>query len=385
VTDPSAFDLSLRTRLVYGFGAVRQLGELARGLFDEGQGARVLLVTDPGVAAAGHARRGAASLEEHGFVVSTFEDVCENPTTADVDRCLARARDVQPGLLVGLGGGSSMDVAKGANFLYSCGGRMRDYWGVGKAGPMLPLIAVPTTAGTGSEAQSFALIADEQTHQKMACGDPHAAPRISILDPELTLTQPHAVTACTGLDAIGHAVETAVTKKRNAVSSMFSREAFRYLARAFPRVLSHPDDLEARGDMLRGAAFAGFAIENSMLGAAHSMANPLTKFFDLPHGQAVAMALPHVVAFNSEDPECRRIYGELATFVGGAGPEDLVRALEGFVELAGFPPGLAECGVEDAKTGEMSEEAAQQWTARFNPRAVDVASFEGLFTAAMSS
>lgn len=381
--DPDAFDLNLRTRLVYGAGAVGNVGELARGLFVERAERRLLLVTDPGVAKAGHAQRGADALEEAGFRVTIFEDVRENPTTRDVDHCLAVARDVVPELIVGLGGGSSMDVAKGTNFLFSCGGSMRDYWGVGKAGPMLPLIAVPTTAGTGSEAQSFALIADEETHQKMACGDPHAAPRIAILDPELTLTQPQAVTACTGLDAIGHAVETAVTKKRSAVSSMFSREAFRYLSRAFPRVLAQPKDLEARGDMLRGAAFAGFAIENSMLGAAHSMANPLTKFFDLPHGQAVAMALPHVVSFNAEDPDCARIYSELAPFVGGTGAEDLVRALRGFGQLAGFPEGLGACGVDAQRTDELAHEAAQQWTAQFNPRTVDGKAFEGLFAGAM--
>ncbi len=385
MSEPAAFDLALRTRLVYGHGSVARLGELAREVFAKDEGAkRVLLVTDPGVAQAGHAERGEDALRAAGFEVQRFEDVRENPTTADVDRCLLVARDWGPELIVGLGGGSSMDVAKGTNFLFSCGGRMQDYWGVGKAGPMLPLIAVPTTAGTGSEAQSFALIADEQTHQKMACGDPHAAPRIAILDPELTVTKPRMVTACTGLDAIGHAIETAVTCKRNAVSSMFSREAFRYLARAFPRVLSHPEDLEARGDMQRGAAFAGFAIENSMLGAAHSMANPLTKYFGLPHGQAVAMALPHVVAFNAADEDCQRIYGELAVFIGGEHPEDLVQALQGFVREAGFPTGLSSCGVDSAKIGAMSFESAQQWTAQFNPRDVDAQAFTALFESAMT-
>ena len=150
MNDPNAFDLFLRTRLVYGCGAVGQLGELAHGLFDKVKEQPVLLVTDPGVAQAGHAQRGAEALQEAGFRVSIFEDVRENPTTRDVDRCLTFASDLQPELIVGLGGGSSMDVAKGTNFLYSCGGRMQDYWGVGKAGPMLPMIAVPTTAGTPS-------------------------------------------------------------------------------------------------------------------------------------------------------------------------------------------------------------------------------------------
>ena len=145
------------------------------------------------------------------------------------------ARACQPDLLVGLGGGSSMDCAKGINFLYTNGGRMQDYWGVGKAQrPMLPMIAVPTTAGTGSETQSFALISDAVTKTKMACGDQKAACRVALLDPMLTLTQPARVTALTGIDAMAHALETYVTKRRNAASLVFSREAWRCSRRILP-------------------------------------------------------------------------------------------------------------------------------------------------------
>src|SRR5207247_582435 len=135
--------------------------------------------------------------------------------------------------------------------------RMQDYWGVGKASrPMLPLIAIPTTAGTGSECQSAALIADETTHQKMACLDPKVAARVAILDPALTVSQPPRVTACTGIDAIAHAVETAVTRKRNPLSVLYSREAFRLTVGSLARVLEDPLDLDARGRMLLGAALA---------------------------------------------------------------------------------------------------------------------------------
>src|SRR5690349_5677515 len=135
-----------------------------------------------------------------------------------------------------------MDTAKGSNFLLTNGGEMKDYWGVGKASkPMLPFIAVPTTAGTGSECQSAALIADETTHQKMACLDPKAAARVAILDPELTLSQPAGVTACTGIDAFAHALESAVTKKQNAFSRVFSQEAFRLISLNFEKVISEPD------------------------------------------------------------------------------------------------------------------------------------------------
>ena len=187
-----------------------------------------------------------------------------------------------------------MDCAKGVNFLYSNGGKIEDYWGVGKAEKeMLPMIAVPTTAGTGSEMQSFALISDAVTHVKMACGDPKASFRVAILDPLLTLTQPTQVTALTGIDAISHAVETYVTKRRNPISLMFSRESFRLLAGNFQHVINDPEYVDARASMQLGAAYAGLAIENSMLGAAHALANPLTAEFGIPHGQAVGVMLPH--------------------------------------------------------------------------------------------
>src|SRR4051794_4922876 len=240
----TGFDHQPRTRLVFGAGSVDRLGELARELGAK----RVLLVTDPGIVAAGHAERARRSLQAANLGVEIFDKVKENPTIKCVEDCLAVARAVSIDFIVGFGGGSSMDTAKGCNFLLTNGGRMQDYWGVGKATkPMLPLIAVPTTAGTGSECQSAALIVDDATHQKMACLDPKAAARIAILDPSLTLSQPTRVPACTGIDAIAHAVETAVTTKSNSVSSMYSHEAFKLCIKALPEILLNPDDLEARG------------------------------------------------------------------------------------------------------------------------------------------
>src|SRR5579864_1101582 len=182
-----AFDYQPRTRVVFGPGKITELGKLAAEL-----GARrVLLVTDHGLETAGHPQKGIAALESAGLAVSVFDEVHPNPTTDDVEAGLAVARSAQIDLLVGLGGGSSMDCAKGINFLLTNGGRIQDYWGVDKATkPMLPMIAVPTTAGTGSDAQSFALITDPESHQKMACGDAKALPRLALLDSDLTATAP---------------------------------------------------------------------------------------------------------------------------------------------------------------------------------------------------
>ncbi len=204
------FDFYPRTRIVFGPGKVQTLGDLAGEL-----GARrVLLVSDPGIVKAGHTARGIAAIERAGIEVQVFDHVGENPTTDHVAAGVKLAKRFEPELLVGLGGGSSMDCAKGINFVYSNGRQIEDYWGIGKATkPMLPMIAVPTTAGTGSETQSFALISDAKTHVKMACGDKKASFRVALLDPELTLTQPPRVTALTGIDAVAHALESYVARR----------------------------------------------------------------------------------------------------------------------------------------------------------------------------
>jgi alcohol dehydrogenase len=378
------FDHQPRTRLVFGLNAVEQIGVLAR---DTGL-QRALVVTDPGIVAAGHAARVIRLLEEAGVHAVVFDQVRQNPTTRDVAECLAAARSGRIDGFIGLGGGSSMDTAKGCNFILTNGGEMRDYWGMAKAlRPMLPLIAVPTTAGTGSECQSFALIADEETHQKMACGDPKAAARVAILDPALTVSQPVGVTACTGVDAIAHAVETAVTLKRNPLSLMYSHEAFKLCVTSFGRVLERPDDIEARGRMLLGSAFAGMAIENSMLGAAHSAANPLTAHYGIIHGQAVGLMLPAVIRFNGRDEAARKAYAELASAPEIACVRDgldfameaLVARIEGLLNLAKIPRSLRECGVDKEKIPVLAGEAARQWTATFNPRPLGAADFEALY------
>ena len=372
------FDLQCRTRVVFGAGTISRLGALAGEIGTR----RAIVVSDPGIIAAGHTQRGIDALVAVGIETHLFEGVHENPTTEDVERGAAFARRYEPELIVGLGGGSSMDCAKGINFVHTNGGSMKDYWGVGKAlKQMLPMIAVPTTAGTGSEAQSFALISDAKTHVKMACGDKKASFRFAILDPELTLTQPARVTALTGIDAISHALETYVTKKRNAASCAFSREAWRLLAPNFAKVLSDPTDLEARGGMQLGAYFAGLAIENSMLGAAHALANPITAHFGTPHGQAVGLMLPHVVRFNAEEfPEW---YAELPMPDGTSGAEGLIAFLTQQLEQAELATRLEQLNVPASELPQLANDAAEQWTGTFNPRPVDPTHLQALYEAAL--
>lgn len=379
------FDFQPRTRIVFGPGVVNQLGELAVELGAK----RVLVVSDPGVIKAGHSQKGIDSLTAAGVESILFDGVQENPTTANVDAgiAVAKASDVQ--LIVGLGGGSAMDCAKGINFLLTNGGQMKDYWGVGKAhSAMLPMIAVPTTAGTGSETQSFALISDAETHVKMACGDPKASCKVALLDPELTVTQPQRVTALTGIDAIAHALETYVTRKRNSCSLAFSRGAWRMLASNFSTVLKDPTNLEARGGMQLGACFAGLAIENSMLGAAHALANPLTSTFGVVHGQAVAVMLPHVIRFNAElvgdwYRELLQVDVPIDGFPSGNDPAALADFVKQLVAEADLATDLTSLGVTPESTTQLGIDAAKQWTGSFNPREVDADSLKSLYDAAL--
>jgi alcohol dehydrogenase len=382
VTGTQSFDWQPRTRLVVGAGEVARVGALARELGAH----RVLLVTDAGLVAAGHADRVREVLEADGLSVTRYDRVIENPTTGCVDACLAVARSAHIDCIIGLGGGSAMDTAKGCNFLLTNGGCMEDYWGVGKATrPMLPLIAIPTTAGTGSECQCAALITREDTHQKMACLDPKAAARVALLDPELTLSQPTRVAACTGVDAMAHAVETAVTNKRTPISQTFSRQAYRLCVETLPRVFEEPGNIEVRGRMQLGAAFAGMAIENSMLGAAHAAANPLTAHFGMVHGMAVGLMLPHVVRFNGESPEVEQIYARVLDIPGPSPSSTLAAHTEELLRVAGMPESLAEAGVEEDRIADLAKEAAQQWTARFNPRPMTASDFEQLYQRAFDA
>jgi alcohol dehydrogenase len=348
--------------VVFGRGAIDGLGELAREL----GGRRALVVSDPGVRAAGHAERAVAALAAAGIAAQLFDAVGENPTTREVAAGSEAAKRWGADLLVGVGGGSAMDCAKGINFLVTGGGRMEDYRGFGRAArPLLPGIGVPTTAGTGSEAQSYALITQAETHQKMACGDRQARFRTVVLDPTLVATVPHRTAAAAGLDAIAHAVESLVCRRANPVSRLLSRAAWQLLEPHLEPYLAAPAGGEAAGAVLLGAHLAGAAIEASMLGAAHACANPLTARHGLTHGVAVALMLPAVVRWNAA---AAPRYAELAPCSSAA---EVAARIEALRAAAGLPASLPEAGVVAADLEALAREAAEQWTAGFNPRPVD--------------
>lgn len=352
------FRFEMHPALVGGPGSLAQLGSHARALGFK----RTLAVSDPGLVAAGHAGRAEKLLADAGIEVVPYHAFGENPDSRMVEqgRAFAAGKDIDS--IVALGGGSSLDCAKGINFVLTNGGRIHDYWGFGKASkPMLPMIGIPTTTGTGSEAQAYALISDAETHRKMACGDPKAAFRIAILDPEVAVSQPMQVRAITGYDAISHAVESHVSTRATAMSRWVAREAWRLLNGSFERALRDKDDVDAIGAMQLGAFYAGLAVENSMLGAAHACANPLTQRYGTTHGVAIGHMLPHVVEWNSEAVGAE--YAELH--------RDLAARLKDLAQAAALPSSLREGGAVESDIPVLAAAAAEQWTGTFNPRPFD--------------
>ena len=369
----SSLDLNTDIRVLLGDGTLGEIGELARELGFS----RTLLVSDSGLARAGHLSHAHGFLERAGVETVDFSDFDANPDTLMIEagRAFAAGRGVDS--IIGLGGGSSLDCAKGINFLLTQGCAVQDLQGYGKASkPMLPMIGVPTTAGTGSEAQSYAIISDPVTHRKMACGDPKAAFRAVILDPRLTLTQPRSVTASAGYDAIAHAVESFVCTRRNPQSQRLAREAFRLLDAHFERVLAYPDDIGARAAMQIGAFYAGTAIEHSMLGATHACANPLTARYGTTHGEAIAILLPHVVRWNSG------VAGDLYAALGDMPADALAARLDQLATAGGLPKRLRDAGASIEDLPDLARDAGEQWTGTFNPRPFDSAGASEVYTCA---
>jgi alcohol dehydrogenase len=259
---------------------------------------RVLLVSDQGLAEIGLVDQMAGLLGEACEVVIVFAGVQSNPTVHDVEAGLAAAAGAEA--LVAVGGGSVIDVAKGIGLLATNGGTYADYQWHGRAiaKPILPLIAVPTTSGTGSEATKVTVIADAETHFKKGVLSPHLFPRVAIVDPALTASVPPRLTAATGADVLVHALEAFVGKRANPVSDALALTALRKAWHFLPKATHHGDDLEARAEMALASTLAGMAFDQSGLGIIHSLAGPLAGRYELHHGLSNALLLPYGLAFN---------------------------------------------------------------------------------------
>jgi alcohol dehydrogenase len=315
------------------------------------------------------------SLKKQAVALSLFNDVEPNPTTDNVGQGLAQAREFRPSLLVALGGGSAMDCAKAINILLHRGGRLQDYAGPVVGGsPLLPLVALPTTAGTGSEVSPFLLISDSESHAKIVIRDPQAIPRVAVLDPNLTRSLPAEATLYAGLDALVHCFESYVAVGTQPYTQALAVQAVELILHNLPRVMAEPTELNARGGMLVGANLAGMAFSLSYLGLAHSFANALTKIGAVPHGKAVGMMLPWVIRFNHSvvgdkyHKLARHILGDKCPQQADESGEALADFVHAFGVSMGMPAKLREVGIKAEQIPILSEEALRQATIKSNPR-----------------
>jgi len=339
----------------------------------------VLIVTDPGITRLGLLADVLAGFVAAGVTVAVFDQVVADPPQSVVLEAALQAKALKAELIVGFGGGSSMDVAKLVAFLAhpGCSQTLQDIYGVGNArGQRLPLIQVPTTAGTGSEVTQVAIVTTGAT-TKMGVVSPLLLPDLALLDADLTLGLPPAVTAATGIDAMVHAIEAYTSAlKKNPMSDLLAREALRLLAGNLDEVVHNGSNREARQAMLLGACLAGQAFANAPVAAVHALAYPLGGHFHIPHGLSNALVLPHVLGFNAS--VAAPLYAELAPLVlgdalcrGGATDqtEQFILAMADFSERSGLPTRLRDAGVPQDMLGQLAADAMlQQRLLVNNPR-----------------
>ena len=358
------FTFNTTPSIVFGEGSVRTIGEIARRRL----GDRVVVVTDRGVRSAGLADEALAALAQAGLAVEIIDTVVADPPEAIVLEAAARAAAFRATGVIGFGGGSPMDVAKLVALLAPGREALSDVYGVGFAkGPRLPLVLVPTTAGTGSEVTPISIVTTGE-NEKKGVVSPVLLPDVALLDPLLTLGLPPAVTAATGIDAMVHAIEAyaSLSPNNNPVSRRLAREALRLLGGALMTAVTDGSNRQARGDMLLGAMLAGQAFANSPVAAVHALAYPIGGRFHVPHGLSNALVLPHVIRFNL--PAAAEAYAEIAAepFSHLAGIETEARAeafaeaLAGLSPACGLPVRLRDVGIPRDALPAMAEDAMKQ-------------------------
>ena len=371
----SDFLFSTVSDVLSGPGSSAQLGDMAAGMGIR----RALVVTDPGIIKFGLLDAAVANLEANNIALNIYADVVADPPESVVLDAVRAAQEFGCDGVIGFGGGSSMDVAKLLAVLIKGEQPLADIYGVDQiTGGRLPLIQVPTTAGTGSEATMVSIITTGETTKAGVVSRTLLADKI-ILDASLTTGLPPAVTAATGIDAMVHAIEAFTTKnKKNPLSDMLAREALRLMAGNIETAVKQGDNLEARSAMLLGAMLAGQAFANAPVAAVHALAYPLGGNYHIPHGLSNSLVLPHVLRFNG--PEAGHQYAELASIIlpGKTLPEDPLAVTEllatYFLQLAedlGLPTTLRQMSIDEADLPMLAEQAMlQQRLLINNPRDV---------------
>lgn len=394
---------STSDEILFGCGAAQQIGVEAR---HRGFG-NALIVTDPNMAKAGLVDVVRRSLSASQVAAAVFDGSVPEPGTAAVNAAAEVAQHVRPDLIIGLGGGSNMDVAKVAAAVYSHGGSAADYFGENRIpGPSAPVFAVPTTAGTGSEVTAVAVIEDEVRHLKLAVASPYLRPRLAIVDPTLTITCPPRVTAESGMDALVHAIEAYTVMAYHAldvpadtrpqfsgkqpIADALAEQAIRLVGRHLRSAVYQPRNIEAREGMHLAALLAGMAFSSAGLAAVHALQYPVGAATHTSHGLGTGLLLPYVVEYLL--PAAPQWFANVAEWLGeeirGLGVMEAARlsvqAIQALKRDVGLPMRLRDIGVDEAHIRPMAEQAATyQRLLRMSPRPLDVAALECILRSAL--
>jgi len=356
--DRKLISLKSPNLILAGFGALEKMGEEAGILGAK----KVLLVTDKGIIDSGIGGRVQETIEQQGIAVDVFDKVISDPDIACCDACLEMARSGQYDLIVGVGGGSSMDIASIVSILLTNPGTVHDYFGVNLIkNPGLPTFLVATTAGTGAEVTPNAILTDTEAKLKKGIVSPYILPRAAVIDPALTLSMPSRVTSFTGMDALTHAIESYTSMNATPLTDMYAREAIRLIGTSLRTAVSRGDRNDARYDMSMGSLYAGISLANAGVGAVHALAYPLGGEFNVPHGIANGLLLPYVMEFN--------VPGDVAKFADvaallGVNTEGLsvvdqawlsVQAVHDLVDDIDMPKTLAEIDIPKDAVGRLAD------------------------------
>lgn len=375
------------TTLKFGNGLAAQAGALIRP-FVPASG-KLLVVTDEGLMRSGVLDGFFASLRAAEIAYETFDGVAPNPDTGVLERAVAFLRQHGCTAVAGVGGGSSIDTAKGVAAMATSAGSILDYEGYDRIREApLPIIAMPTTSGTGSECTASTVFTNRETLFKTVIISPKLFPQLAILDPELTLKLPPAITAATGMDALTHAIESYVSRQANPISQALALHAIRMIGRSLRKAYYVGADLQAREDMLLGSFLAGVAFSQSKLGNVHAISHTMGGVFDIAHGIANAALLPYVVAFNV--PACPERFRDIAQALGAdvTGLDDLTAAQRVVEEVRtlnralNIPSNIRELGVDLAHLPQMVKDSMRSGNVLVNPRLTNAGDIERIIVAA---
>ena len=380
------FSWQLPSKIYFGNGESKNIVDRVNEL----GGSKVLLVTDKGLEQIGLPDQIKKLLSEASIEVEIFNEVKPDPTVEVVESGVKKAKETKSDILIGFGGGSSIDTAKAIGMLITNGGEVSDYWGNPPKNDPLPMIAIPTTAGTGSEVTFVTVIKDTKKKIKMGVGySPQMAPNIALCDPELTVSAPSHITAFTGLDALTHAIEAYTNTKHDPVSDLFALKAIELIGKYLRLAVANGDNMEARYYMLLGNLMAGASFANKLLGVVHAITSPMGGYCDAPHGAVNAILLPYAMKFNYiGNPEK---YADVAEAMGEnvAGMTDLEAAqqsIEAVHQLSrdvNLPSGLSKVGVKEEDLEDISKAAISNVNISINPRKPSVEDLIAICKAAM--